>query len=86
MENPEINLELSHFLNLAVKDLISQGKIGKYLDFACRCDLSENILLNILNHRTKPTHGQFLSMIEIIRDLSPDFAYKNFKRSFLGEI
>ena len=86
MSTPEITLELSHFLNNAVKMTIAQGKIGKVSDFASRCDISENVMTNILNHRTVPSYGQFLSMISVIRELSPDYSYKYLKQQLLGEI
>jgi hypothetical protein len=85
MSTPEITLELSHFLNNSVKMLIAQGQIGKVSDFASRCDISENVMVNILNHRTAPSYGQFLSMIAVIRELSPEYSYKYLKQQLLGE-
>jgi len=86
MNESKITLELSHFLNNSVKMMIASGVIGKMSDFACRCDLSENVITNILNHRTAPTLGQLLSMVSIIRELSPHYAYRYFKQSLLGEL
>ena len=81
-----ITLELSHFLNNSVKMLIAQGQIGKVSDFASRCDLSENVMVNILNHRTVPSYGQWLTMVAVIRELSPDYGYKFLKQQLLMEV
>lgn len=85
MSTPEITLELSHFLNNSVKMMISHGVIGKVSDFASRCDISENVMVNILNHRTVPSYGQYLSMVAVIRELSPEYGYRYLKQQLLGE-
>lgn len=86
MSTPEITLELSHFLNNSVKMMISYGVIGKVSDFASRCDISENVMVNFLNHRTVPTMGQWWTMVSVIRELSTDYAYKYLKQQLLGEL
>ena len=84
-EMSTITLELSHFLNNSVKMLVAQGTIGKVSDFASRCDISENVMVNILNHRTVPSYGQYLSMVAVIRELSPEYGYRYLKQQLLGE-
>jgi hypothetical protein len=85
-EMSPITLELSHFLNNSIKMMVAQGTIGKISDFANRCDISENVMINFLNHRTVPSYGQWLSIVKVIRELSPDYAYKFLKQQILMEI
>ena len=78
--------EVSHFLNQAIKMIIAEGKAGTVDDFAAMVGETHNVIANIMTGRTAPSYGQYLSIVDKIRELSPNYAYKLFKIQILGEI
>lgn len=81
-----MTLEITHFLKASVNMVIAEGRAGKYEDFAAQCGIEHTVFSNIMNHRTSPTLGQWYSIVEKIRELSPDFGYKFLKQQLLLEL
>jgi len=66
--------------------IIAEGKIGKVADFARHCNLSYMQLVNIIDDRKYIDFGTFQVIVNKIRELSPEYAYKFLKQQLLGEM
>jgi len=66
--------------------MIAEGKVGKISDFAKRCNFSTDIIYNIIEDRKYIDLATFHIIVNQIRQLSPEYAYKFLKQQLLGEM
>ena len=76
--------EYSRFINQAIKICMAHSDLTKVSVFCNFCNLTENQLVNIMNHRTVPSYGQLLDILSAIRQASKP-AYKWLIEQMLGE-
>ena len=84
LDSSKLTNEFSRFLNNAIKMALAHSEVAKVDVFAEMVGLSPNTLTNIINHRTIPSYGQWLSIIDMLKKLSPP-AHKWFCEQILGE-
>jgi len=75
---------ISSVFKSCIEMLIAEGKSNKVEDFADKCNMSRDVMKNIINNRKIIYAGDFRTIVTMIRKLSPHYAYRFLKEQLLG--